>query len=197
MALELDVGVPPRLRVLPLALEPGALWLRTFTMTEPRFRSSVLCGTIPADAACQRSRLHRGAPAPSLSYSQTSVARRCTATTSCPSLPAAIPTARRCGFANATTRASSTSPDGFSGGSAVPITTHTRVDGTPASAGSTDWRRNTAPKVVRYPGVMAIPAAAWRSLIPSVRGTGSLAASRPSAAGTQVLQLHTGKEHNG
>jgi len=118
-------------------------------MRKPRFELSTVCGTICADGACQRSRQHRGAPAPSLSYSQMSVATRCTATTSCPSPPAAIRTVLRSGFATVTTRASRCSLVACSTGSAARTSrerTAIQARRSSASAASTDCSR----KLVRY-----------------------------------------------
>ena len=156
-------------------------------LRKPRFELSTACGNICADGTCRRSRLHRGAPAPSLSYFQTSVATRCTATTSCPSQPAATLTVPRCGCASATTRCSSHSLVAFFAGSAVHTSrerTATQARRNSASAGSTSGR-----KLVRYllgcAAMAGTPAAtsltAATRFDPLERRRESLAALPPSA----------------
>ena len=99
-----------------------------------RFELSTAGGTIRADAACQRSPFPH---APSLNYSPTSAATRCTATTSRPSLPAATRTGLASTSATAITRASRCWRGGFSAGRRALTTTRIPAVGKRASADST------------------------------------------------------------
>jgi len=160
------------------------------SMKKPRFELSTSCGTIYADGACRRSRQHRGAPAPSLSYSQTSVATRCTATTSCPSPLVATRMVLRSGFAIDTTRGSRCSLVACSTGSAARTSrerTAIPARRSSASAASTDCSRKLARYLVSSFGMTPAPAAtsltAATRFDPLERRRESLAALPPSAAG--------------